>query len=142
MNVIYMSQYINPFFLKNNNWSNCAFMCASFYITHESWTIITKPPRKGHTHTKCHNMIASLTTSDLRNTPCGRLKLFSHFCDIWGHFGTLLGFFFSKSWFLLDLLFLRYLSWVFSASKKNPCYFCDFCDICRHFGALIGSLPF
>ena len=31
---------------------------------------------------------------------------------------------------LLLLPFLRYLSWVFSASKKNPCYFCDFRNIC------------
>ena len=51
----------------------------------------------------------------------------------------------SKSWFLLDLLFLRflqYLSWAFLASKKNPCYFCDFCDICGHFGALLGFFAF
>ena len=27
---------------------------------------------------------------------------------------------------------------MFSASKKNPCYFCDFCDICGHFGVLFG----
>ena len=34
-----------------------------------------RPKDLGHTNTKCHNMIASLTTSDLRNTLCGRLKL-------------------------------------------------------------------
>ena len=52
-------------------------LCVLRSITHESWTIMTKPPRKdlGHTNTKCHNMITSLTNSDLRNTLCGRLKL-------------------------------------------------------------------
>ena len=52
---------------------------------------------------------------------------------------------FSKSRILLNLLslrFLRYLSPVFSASKKNPCYFCDFCDICGHFEALLGLFAF
>ena len=71
-----------------------------------------------------------------KKNPC----YFSHFCDICGHFGALSSL--SKSWFLLDLLFLRfllYLSPVFSASKKNPCYFCDFCDICGHFGVLLVS---
>ena len=48
----------------------------------------------------------------------------------------------SKSWFLLDFLFLRYLSRVFLASKKNPCYFCDFRDICGHFGVLLGFFCF
>ena len=45
---------------------------------------------------------------------------------------------FSCHWFFLDLLslpFLRYLSWVFSASKKNPCYFCN---ICGPFGVLLS----
>ena len=48
---------------------------------------------------------------------------------------------FSKTRVLLNLLFLRFLrhlSRVFSARKKNPCYFCDFCDICGHFVALLG----
>ena len=49
---------------------------------------------------------------------------------------------FSKSRILVDLLFLRYFSWVFVASKKNPCYICDFCDICGHFGALLWLLFF
>ena len=49
---------------------------------------------------------------------------------------------FSKSRILLNFLFLRYLSRVFSARKKNPCYFCDFCDICGHFGALLGFFAF
>ena len=68
--------------------------------------------------------------------------IFAIFADISGPF---LASSFSKSWFLLDLLFLRflrYLSRVFSASKKNPCYFCDFCDICGHFGALLGFFFF
>ena len=43
----------------------------------------------------------------------------------------------SKSWFLLDLLFLRF----FAISKKNPCYFC-FYDICEHFGALLSFFVF
>ena len=50
-------------------------------------------------------------------------------------------FFFGKSRILLNLLFLqflRYLSWVFLAHKKNPCYFCGFRDICGHFRALLG----
>ena len=34
-----------------------------------------RPKDLGHTNTNCHNMIASLTTSDIRNTLCGRLKL-------------------------------------------------------------------
>ena len=38
--------------------------------------------------------------------------------------------------------FLRYLSRVFLARKKNSCYFCDFCDICGHFGALLGFFAF
>ena len=38
--------------------------------------------------------------------------------------------------------FLRYLSRVFSAPKKNPCYFCDFCDIRGHFGPLLGFFFF
>ena len=45
--------------------------------------------------------------------------IFAIFADISGPF---LAFSFSKSWFLLDLLFLRYLrylSWVFSASNYN-----------------------
>ena len=37
------------------------------------------------------------------------------------------------------LRFLRYLSWVFLARKKNPCYFCD---ICGNFGALLGFFFF
>ena len=58
---------------------------------------------------------------------------FAIFVDISGPFFVssltkscfLLGFFscLSKSGILLHLLFLRYLPWVFSASKKNPCYF-------------------
>ena len=61
------------------------------------------------------------------------------FADISGSF---LASSFSKSWFLLDFIFLRflrYLSWVFSASKKNPCYFCDFCG---HFVVLPGFFFF
>ena len=53
--------------------------------------------------------------------------IFAIFADISGPF---LASSFSKSWFLLDLLFLRflrYLSWVFVASKKNPCYICHGC---------------
>ena len=71
-----------------------------------------------------------------KKNPC----YFCHFCDICGHFGALSSL--SKSWFFLDLLFLRfwlYLSPVFSASKKNPCCFCDFCGICGHFGVLLVS---
>ena len=34
------------------------------------------------------------------------------FCDICGQFRVLLGFFFSKSWVLLDLLFLRFLRYL------------------------------
>ena len=116
-----------------------------------------------------------------KKSPC----YFCDFCDIRGHFGPLLGFFFflslefceicnfcdishrcfklarkilvtfaifadisgpllissfSKSGILLHLLFLRflrYLSRVFLARKKNPCYFCDFCDICGHFGPFL-----
>ena len=37
------------------------------------------------------------------------------------------------------IAFLRYLSWVFLARKKNPCYFCD---ICGNFGALLGFFFF
>ena len=52
--------------------------------------------------------------------------MFAIFADISGPFlASLL----SKSGILLHLLFfrfLRYLSWVFLASKKNPCYICDF----------------
>ena len=51
----------------------------------------------------------------------------------------------SKSRILLHLLFLRflrYLSSVFLAGKKNPCYFCDFCDICGFFGALLSFFSF
>ena len=44
----------------------------------------------------------------------------------------------STSWFLLDLLFLRF----FAISKKNPSYFCDFYDICGHFGALLSFFVF
>ena len=68
-------------------------------------------------------MIASLTTSDLRNTLCGRLKLL-------------------KTPKLKITLSQIQSDWVFSASKKNPCYFCDFCDICGHFGALLGFFSF
>ena len=135
-------------------------------------------------------MIASLTTSDLRNTLCGRLKLqknqkmkitlsqiqsdpllaqicyfcdFSHVCHgcfqlarellVTFAFLRYLGTFRNLSSFLLFLSlgillnllflrFLRYLSRVFLARKKNPCYFCDFCDICGHFGALLGFFFF
>ena len=65
--------------------------------------------------------------------------IFAIFADISGPF---LASSVSKSWFFLDLLFLRflrYLSRVFSASKKNPCYFCD---ICGHFGVLLGFFFF
>ena len=52
--------------------------------------------------------------------------MFAIFADISGPFlASLL----SKSGILLHSLFfrfLRYLSWVFLASKKNPCYICDF----------------
>ena len=65
--------------------------------------------------------------------------IFAIFADISGSF---LASSVSKSWFLLDLLFLRYLSRVFLASKKNPCYICDFCDICGHFGAFLGFFCF
>ena len=131
MNVIYVCMPIDPI----------VHLCVLRSITHKSWTIITKSLRKetkglGHTNAKCHNMIASLTTSDLRNTLCGRLKLqkkpknenYIVTDTVWPIIG-------------IDLLFLRffpYLSWVFSASKRNPCYFCDFCDIWGHFGALLG----
>ena len=65
--------------------------------------------------------------------------IFTIFADISGPF---LASSICESWFLLDLLFLRflrYLSRVFLASKKNPCYFCDFCG---HFGALLGFVFF
>ena len=54
---------------------------------------------------------------------------FAIFADISGPF---LISSFSRSGVLLNLLFLRflqYLSWVFLARKKNPCYICDFWDI-------------
>ena len=53
--------------------------------------------------------------------------IFAIFADILGPF---LASFLSKSRILLNLLFLRflrYLSWVFLASKKNPCYICHGC---------------
>ena len=65
------------------------------------------------------------------------LVTFAIFADI---SGPLLISSFSKSGILLHLLFfrfLRYLSRVFLARKKNPCYFCDFCDICGHFGPFL-----
>ena len=68
--------------------------------------------------------------------------IFAIFADISGPF---LISSFSKSRIVLNLLvlrFLRYLSRVFSARKKNPCYFCDFCDICGHFEALLGFIAF
>ena len=40
----YLYVYANPFIL-NNNWSNL-HLCVLRSITHESWTKITKPPRK------------------------------------------------------------------------------------------------
>ena len=40
---------------------------------------------------------------------------------------------------LLFLRFLPYLSRVFSASKKNPCYFCDFCNIWGGLGPFLVS---
>ena len=43
---------------------------------------------------------------------------------------------------LLLLRFLPYLSRVFSASKKNRCYFCDFLRYIRRFGALLGFFFF
>ena len=127
-----------------------------------------------------------------KNNPC----YFCDFCDIRGHFGPLVGFFFflslefceisyfcdfcdicdrcfklarkilvtfaifaiiadisgpflasllSKSGILshfLFLRFLRYLSRVFLARKRNPCYIYDFWDICGHFGALLGFFFF
>ena len=74
MNVIYMYMPIHLFQITIDPIVHLYVLRS---ITHESWTIITKPPRKdlGHTNTKCHNMITSLTTSDLRNTLFGRLKL-------------------------------------------------------------------
>ena len=65
--------------------------------------------------------------------------IFARFADISGPF---LVSSFSKSGILLNLLFLRYLSRMFSDRKKNPCYFCDFCEICGHFGALLGFFFF
>ena len=88
---------------------------------------------------------------------------FSDFCDIWRECFTLarkilvtfaifaiiadisgpfLASLLSKSRILLNLLFLRYLSRVFSARKKKPCYFWGFCDICGHLGALIDFFFF
>ena len=64
------------------------------------------------------------------------LVTFAIFADISGPF---LASSVSNSWFFLDLLFLRCLSPLFSASKKNPCYFCD---ICGHFGVLLGFFFF
>ena len=62
--------------------------------------------------------------------------IFAIIADISGPFlASLL----SKSGILLHLLLLRYLSRVFLASKKNPCYFCDNCG---HFGALLGFFFF
>ena len=70
------------------------------------------------------------------------LVTFAIFADISGPFlASLL----SKSGILLHLLFLlylRYLSQVFLARKKNPRYFSDFCDNCGHFGALLGFFAF
>ena len=64
--------------------------------------------------------------------------IFAIIADISGPFlASLL----SKSGILLHLLFLlylRYLSQVFLARKKNPRYFSDFCNNCGHFGALLG----
>ena len=65
--------------------------------------------------------------------------IFAIFADISGPF---LISSFSKSGILLNLLFLRflrYLSRVFSARKKNSCFFCDFCG---HFGPLLGFFFF
>ena len=54
-----------------------------------------------------------------------------YICDFCGHFGVFLGFFFFKSWFLLDLLFLRFLRYLlvifwhnfisFATIAKNTC---------------------
>ena len=64
------------------------------------------------------------------------LVIFAIFAIIADISGPFLGSSFSKSRILLNLLFLRCLSWVFLVNMKNPCYFCNFWDICRHFGAL------
>ena len=81
----------------------------------------------------------SLAIRTSKKNPCLTFAIFAIFGDISGPF---LASFLSKSGILLDLLFLGYLSRVFSASMKNPCYFCDFCDICGHFGALLGFFFF
>ena len=65
--------------------------------------------------------------------------IFEIFADISGPF---LASFLCKSRILLHLVFLRYLSWLFLANMKNPCYFCDFSDICGHFRALLGFFCF
>ena len=68
------------------------------------------------------------------------LVTFAIFADLSGPF---LASSFSKSRILLHLLFLRflgYLSWVFLASKKNPCHFCDFAIFADISGTLLGFL--
>ena len=131
----------------------------------------------------------SLVFSAPKKSPC----YFCDFCDIRGHFGPLLGFFFflslefceicnfcdfcdishrcfklarknlvtlaifadisgpllissfSKSGILLHFLFLRflrYLSRVFLARKKNPRYFFDFLRYLRTFWTLLGFFFF
>ena len=74
-----------------------------------------------------------------KKNPCLTFAIFAIFGDISGPF---LASFLSKSGILLHLLFLRYLSWMFSASRKNPGYFCDFAIFADISGSFLVSFFF